>query len=224
MKGPAAYCQPPNNPFRTRLPAGWQEYKEPRTQRSYYHNEYTGVTQWQRPEILETPRTIRPPPIGQNRYSENSILIPDVGIHLVQDKISSKLVVSYLVPGGSADRFVLRSKNCSLFLTRRLDLRSGIIRIHDAVVKVDDEDIQGQPMHVISNLIAGPQGTFVVIAFRRMAGKDIFYYDVELERGSPDYFSSLDMSGQANFTDPSNIDSLRAWAADYKNLVRDIAW
>ncbi len=106
----------------------------------------------------------------------------------------------------------------------RIDFRSGIIRIHDAIVKIDDEDIQGQPMPVISSLIAGQQGTFVVIAFRRMTGKEIFYYDVELERGSPDYFSSMDASGQGSFTDPNNLDNLRAWAADYKNIVKDIAW
>jgi C-terminal processing protease CtpA/Prc len=109
-------------------------------------------------------------------------------------------------------------------LKLRVDVRSGIIRIHDAIVKIDDEDIQGQPLPVISSLIAGQQGSFVVIAFRRMTGKEIFYYDVELERGSPDYFSSMDASGQGSFTDLSNPDNLRAWAADYKNIVKDIAW
>ncbi len=103
VNGQAVYGQP----FRTGLPAGWQEYKEPRTQRSYYHNEKTGVTQWQRPEVLDgqTPGAIRPP-TGQNRYSDNSILIPDIGVDLVQDTVSSKLVVSHLVPGGSAERLV----------------------------------------------------------------------------------------------------------------------
>jgi C-terminal processing protease CtpA/Prc len=105
----------------------------------------------------------------------------------------------------------------------RIGFRSGIIRIHDAIVKIDDEDIQGQPIPVISTLIAGQQGTFVVIAFRRMTGKEIFYYDVELERGSPEYFASTDTSGQGIFTDPSNLDNLRAWATDYKNIVKDIA-
>ena len=102
--------------------------------------------------------------------------------------------------------------------------RSGIVRIHDAVVKIDDEDIQGQPMPVICGLISGTEGTFVVIAFRRMAGKEIFYYDVELERGSSGYFATADASNQAPYSDPSNTDHLRAWAAEYKKISKHTAW
>ncbi len=90
-------------------------------------------------------------------------------------------------------------------------------------MKIDDEDIQGQPMPVISGLIAGKQGTFVVIAFRRMTGKEIFYYDVELERGSAEYFASIDISSQLSIPDPSNMDHLRAWAAEYKSISREIS-
>ena len=209
-----------NNPSRLGLPPGWLEYKDPRSQRSYFYNEKTGVTQWQRPDIVDgqTPRALR-----QSRYSDSSILIPDIGVHLVQDTISSKLVVSHLVPGGSADRFESFLTCFKQILMSRSICRSGIIRIHDAIVKIDDEDIQGQPMPVISGLIAGKQGTFVVIAFRRMTGKEIFYYDVELERGSSEYFSSMDRSDQNTIADPNNVDHLRAWAAEYKNISRDMA-
>ena len=99
-----------HNLYRSGLPPGWFEYKDPRTQRSYYHNEKSGVTQWQRPDVLDgqTPRAMKQP-IGQSRYSDSSILIPDIGVHLVQDTVSSKLVVSHLVPGGSADRLIFET-------------------------------------------------------------------------------------------------------------------
>ena len=78
-------------------------------------------------------------------------------------------------------------------------------------------------MPVISSLISGKQGSFVVIAFRRMTGKEIFYYDVELERGSSEYFAATDASNQIPYSDPNNPDHLRAWAAEYKNISKEIA-
>ena len=77
-----------------------------------------------------------------------------------------------IVPSGSADR-------------------SGVIRVNDVIVKVDDEDVQGQPLSTLRNLILGRQGSYVVLAFRRMTGTELYYFDVELLRGSPEYFESL---------------------------------
>ena len=69
--------------------------------------------------------------------------------------------------------------------------RSGVIRVNDVIVKVDDEDVQGQPLSTLRNLILGKQGTYVVLAFRRMTGTELYYYDVELVRGTPEYFEAL---------------------------------
>ena len=77
-----------------------------------------------------------------------------------------------IVPSGAADR-------------------SGVIRVNDVIVKVDDEDVQGQPLSTLRNLILGRQGSYVVLAFRRMTGTELYYFDVELLRGSPEYFESL---------------------------------
>ena len=77
-------------------------------------------------------------------------------------------------------------------------------------------------MPMISGLIAGKQGTFVLNAFKRMIGEEIFYYDVELERGSYEYFSSMDRSDQNPIADPKTVDHLCAWAAEYKNISRDM--
>jgi hypothetical protein len=69
--------------------------------------------------------------------------------------------------------------------------RSGVIRVNDVIVKVDDEDVQGQPLSILRTLILGKQGTYVVLAFRRMTGTELYYFDVELVRGTPEYFESL---------------------------------
>lgn len=73
-------------------------------------------------------------------------------------------------------------------------IRSGVIRVNDVIAKVDDEDVQGQPLSTLRNLILGKQGTYVVLAFRRMTGTELYYYDVELVRGTPEYFESLKKS------------------------------
>ena len=66
-----------------------------------------------------------------------------------------------------------------------------MIRVNDVIVKVDEEDVQGQPLSTLRNLILGKQGTYVVLAFRRMTGTELYYYDVELVRGTPEYFEAL---------------------------------
>mmetsp|Transcript_15874 Transcript_15874/g.31713 ORF Transcript_15874/g.31713 Transcript_15874/m.31713 type:complete len:415 (+) Transcript_15874:135-1379(+) len=98
-----------------------------------------------------------------------------VGIFFQQEPNTGKVYVANIVQGGSADR-------------------SGVIRVNDVIVKVDDEDVQGQPLSTLRNLILGKQGSYVVLAFRRMTGTELYYFDVELVRGSPEYFESLKKS------------------------------
>jgi len=95
-----------------------------------------------------------------------------VGIFFQQEPNTGKVYVANIVPGGSADR-------------------SGVIRTNDVIVKVDDEDVQGQPLSTLRNLILGRQGSYVVLAFRRMTGTELYYFDAEILRGSPEYFESL---------------------------------
>ena len=46
-------------------------------------------------------------------------------------------------------------------------------------------------MTKLRNLIFGTQGSYVVLAFRRMMGTELYYFAVELMRGTPEYFESL---------------------------------
>eukprot|EP00802_Teleaulax_amphioxeia_P015201 Tamp_15287.p2 GENE.Tamp_15287~~Tamp_15287.p2 ORF type:complete len:424 (-),score=134.88 Tamp_15287:243-1514(-) len=98
-----------------------------------------------------------------------------VGIFFQQEPTSGRVYVANIVENGSADR-------------------SGVIRVNDVIVKVDDEDVQGQPLSTLRNLILGRQGSYVVLAFRRMTGTELYYFDVELVRGTPEYFESLKKS------------------------------
>jgi hypothetical protein len=98
-----------------------------------------------------------------------------VGIFFQQEPTSGRVYVANIVENGSADR-------------------SGVIRVNDVIVKVDDEDVQGQPLSTLRNLILGKQGTYVVLAFRRMTGSELYYFDVELVRGTPEYFEALKKS------------------------------
>ena len=98
-----------------------------------------------------------------------------VGIFFQQEPTTGRVYVANIVEKGSADR-------------------SGVIKVNDVIVKIDDQDVQGQPLSTMRNLILGKQGTYVVLAFRRMTGTELYYFDVELVRGSPEYFESLKKS------------------------------
>ena len=71
-----------------------------------------------------------------------------VGIFFQQEPTTGRVYVANIVERGSADR-------------------SGVIRVNDVIVKIDDEDVQGQPLSTLRNLILGKQGTYVTLAFRR---------------------------------------------------------
>ena len=61
-----------------------------------------------------------------------------IGIFFQQEPMTGKVYVANIVPGGSADR-------------------SGVIQVNDVIVKVNDEDVQGQPLANLKTLILGKQ-------------------------------------------------------------------
>jgi len=122
-----------------------------------------------------------------------------VGIFFQQEPNTGKVYVANIVQGGSADR-------------------SGVIRVNDVIVKVDDEDVQGQPLSTLRNLILGKQGSYVVLAFRRMTGTELYYFDVELVRGSPEYFESLKKSQAIADEKDKLINQVRQQEAEIQQL------
>eukprot|EP00295_Goniomonas_pacifica_P027861 CAMPEP_0175933538 /NCGR_PEP_ID=MMETSP0108-20121206/19984_1 /TAXON_ID=195067 ORGANISM="Goniomonas pacifica, Strain CCMP1869" /NCGR_SAMPLE_ID=MMETSP0108 /ASSEMBLY_ACC=CAM_ASM_000204 /LENGTH=347 /DNA_ID=CAMNT_0017257265 /DNA_START=9 /DNA_END=1052 /DNA_ORIENTATION=- len=99
-----------------------------------------------------------------------SVGLAGVGIFFQQDPTSQLVFVKTIVPGGSADR-------------------SKQVFVGDVVVKVDGQDVQGQPLHVLRTLILGRQGDFATLEFRRRDGS---IHTVPLMRGAPEYFESLE--------------------------------
>lgn len=69
--------------------------------------------------------------------------------------------------------------------------RSAVIRVGDVVVRVDHENVEGQPLSTLRTRILGAQGSYVTLGFRRRDGLDTTFYDVPLMRGSPEYFESM---------------------------------
>ena len=66
-----------------------------------------------------------------------------------------------------------------------------VLRVGDVVVRVDHDNVEGQPLSTLRSRILGGQGTYVTLGFRRREGMEVTYYDVPLMRGSPEYFESL---------------------------------
>ena len=95
-----------------------------------------------------------------------------VGIFFQQDSETNEVFVKTIVKGGAADR-------------------SGVLRVGDVVVRVDHDNVEGQPLSTLRSRILGGQGTYVTLGFRRREGMEVTYYDVPLMRGSPEYFESL---------------------------------
>jgi C-terminal processing protease CtpA/Prc len=95
-----------------------------------------------------------------------------VGIFFQQDSDTNEVFIKTVVTGGSADR-------------------SGVIRVNDVVVRVDHDNVEGQPLSDLRSRILGRQGSYVTLGFRRKDGMETTYYDVPLMRGSPEYFDSL---------------------------------
>ena len=95
-----------------------------------------------------------------------------VGIFFQQDSDTNEVFVKTIVKGGSADR-------------------SGILRVGDVVVRVEHENVEGQPLSTLRTRILGQQGSFVTLGFRRRDGMETTFFDVPLMRGSPEFFDSM---------------------------------
>mmetsp|Transcript_12347 Transcript_12347/g.19468 ORF Transcript_12347/g.19468 Transcript_12347/m.19468 type:complete len:306 (+) Transcript_12347:109-1026(+) len=110
-----------------------------------------------------------------------------VGIFFQQES-DGKVYVKTIVSGGSAER-------------------DGRVRVGDVMCGVDGRDVIGEPVSVLRSLLLGHEGSNVVLTFARAVeagaeGDDqdsnnlthtvIAKFDVELTRGSPDYFTRMD--------------------------------
>ncbi|EKX37354.1 hypothetical protein GUITHDRAFT_165492 [Guillardia theta CCMP2712] len=109
-----------------------------------------------------------------------------VGIFFQQEG-DGKVYVRTIVSGGSAER-------------------DGRVRVGDVMCGVDGRDVIGEPVSVLRSLLLGHEGSTVVLTFARAveAGMDaetsdmnsgntvIAKFDVELVRGSPEYFNKMD--------------------------------
>ena len=103
-----------------------------------------------------------------------------VGIFFQQEG-DSKVYAKTIVSGGSAE--------CD-----------GRVRVGDVICGVDGRDVIGEPASVLRSLLLGHEGSSVVLTFARAvdqegapdSGAVIAKFDVELVRGSPEYFAKMD--------------------------------
>ena len=107
-----------------------------------------------------------------------------VGIFFQQEG-DGKVYVKTIVSGGSAER-------------------DGRVRVGDVMCGVDGRDVIGEPVSVLRSLLLGHEGSNVVLTFARAVdpsaegdavgdgGTVIAKFDVELQRGSPEYFARMD--------------------------------
>ena len=104
-----------------------------------------------------------------------------VGIFFQQES-DGKVYVNTIVSGGSAER-------------------DGRVRVGDVMCSVDGRDVIGEPVSVLRSLLLGHEGSNVVLTFARAVepgeadhegGTVIAKFDVELPRGSPEYFARVD--------------------------------
>jgi hypothetical protein len=81
--------------------------------------------------------------------------------------------------------------------------RDGRVRVGDVMCGVDGRDVIGEPVSVLRSLLLGHEGSHVVLTFARAVdpseaggqgdgGTVIAKFDVELMRGSPEYFARMD--------------------------------
>jgi len=106
-----------------------------------------------------------------------------VGIFFQQEG-DGRVYVKTIVSGGSAER-------------------DGRVRVGDVMCGVDGRDVIGEPVSVLRSLLLGHEGSHVVLTFARAVdpseaggqgdgGTVIAKFDVELMRGSPEYFARMD--------------------------------
>jgi len=105
--------------------------------------------------------------------------VSGVGIFFQErDQGSSSAFVHQIVPRSSADR-------CGMILMGDELLAAG-------EVGQKPTNIEGKGLGVLREKILGPQGSFVVLHFRRKNKGDV--YEIELMRGSPEYIEMMNVS------------------------------
>jgi len=111
-----------------------------------------------------------------------------VGVFFQQES-DGKVYVKTIVSGGSAER-------------------DGRVKLGDVMCGVDGRDVIGEPVSVLRSLLLGHEGSTVVLTFARAVEADadggegateigqtvIAKFDVELVRGSPEYFARMETS------------------------------
>uniref|UniRef100_A0A7S0EZ37 PDZ domain-containing protein n=1 Tax=Hanusia phi TaxID=3032 RepID=A0A7S0EZ37_9CRYP len=99
-----------------------------------------------------------------------------VGLLLGEQEESKAVTVKQVVPRGSADR-------------------AGKVKIGDQILRVGGSDLTGVGVTEMRNLIIGEQGTSVRVTFRNPSSGEV--YDLDLIRGTPDYFDALQGGGSS---------------------------
>lgn len=82
-------------------------------------------------------------------------------------------MVKTIVSGGSAER-------------------DGRVQVGDVLIAVDGVDIRGL-QNAFKNAIIGPEGTTVRLKLLRGEGHNAFGYELDLIRGTPEYFAGLEL-------------------------------
>ncbi len=85
-----------------------------------------------------------------------------------------------------------------------INIFAGRVRVGDVLCGIDGRDVIGEPMSILRSILLGQEGTSVVLTFARAveedvssnghdAGKSVVAkFDVDLIRGSPEYFARMD--------------------------------
>eukprot|EP00960_Hanusia_phi_P061618 764891-Hanusia_phi.AAC.4 len=77
--------------------------------------------------------------------------------------------------------------------------KSGLVRVKDMLVRLDDESVQGWSLHQLRLRLHGPPGSFVTLDMTRDGGgQEPFSFKLDLMRGSPYFIQFQDRYGTAN--------------------------
>ena len=97
------------------------------------------------------------------------------GVGLFFHESAGKIKVKTIVSGGSAER-------------------DGRIQVGDTLIAIDGVDVRGQSQAApfFKNLITGPEGSTVRLKMLRGEASSAFGYELELFRGTPEYFAGLE--------------------------------
>lgn len=113
---------------------------------------------------------------------------------------------------------------------------AGRVKLGDVMCGVDGRDVIGEPVSVLRSLLLGHEGSSVVLTFARAVEGDaegvegateigttvIAKFDVELVRGSPEYFARMEQSRRCGPSPPtlalvSRQIGLRLWQSPILN-------